>query len=69
MHLEEIERIKIREKEFQGRIESESKELKKLTEETEDTQDFRGAFKEESKSGEGQVFCGELERVPAAGIE
>ena len=70
MHLEEIERIKIREKEFQGRIESESKELKKLTEETEGIlKTFEALSKKKVKVEKDKYFVGELERVPAAGIE
>jgi predicted nucleic acid-binding Zn-ribbon protein len=74
MHLEEIDKIKMREKEFQGRIESERKELAKLNQESERIlRTFELLSKKKIKVGEEtekeKSFVSDLEKVPAAGIE
>ncbi len=70
MHLEEIEKIKTREKEFQQRIEGERKELAKLNQESERiVKTFEALSKKKIKVEEEKSFVSELEKVPAAGIE
>jgi hypothetical protein len=73
-HLEEIEKIKTREKEFQVRIDTEKKDLEKLTEESDKiVKAFEILSKKKITLGEEreekETFVGELERVPPAGIE
>jgi phage-related minor tail protein len=74
MHLEEIERIKIREREFQQRIENERKELAKLNQDSERIlRTFELISKKkirvEEDTGKEKSFVSDLEKVPAAGIE
>jgi hypothetical protein len=74
MNLEEIEKIKMREREFQQRIDTESKELAKLNEESDRiVKAFELLSKKKIRVGEEiekeKSFVGELERVPAGGIE
>jgi len=73
-HLEEIDRIKEREKEFEAKMDSERKDLEKLTDESDKiVKAFELLSKKKIKvgeeAGEKETFVGELERVPAAGIE
>jgi predicted nucleic acid-binding Zn-ribbon protein len=74
MHLEEIGKIKAREKEFQQRIEAEGKELARLNEESDRIVKAFELLSKKKIKVEEQVekeksFVGELERVPAGGIE
>ncbi len=70
MHLEEIDKVKMREKEFQQRIEGERKELAKLNQESERiVKTFEALSKKKIKVEEEKSFVSELEKVPAAGIE
>ncbi|NYZ79302.1 hypothetical protein H0N99_04095 [Candidatus Micrarchaeota archaeon] len=70
MHLEEIEKIKIREKEFQQKIEADKKELAKLNQESDRiVKTFELLSKKKIRVEEEKSFASELEKVPAAGIE
>ncbi|MCX6775625.1 MAG: hypothetical protein NT130_02135 [Candidatus Micrarchaeota archaeon] len=73
-HLEETEKIKAREREFQARINAETKDLEKLTEESDKiVKAFELLSKKkltlEEGSEEKETFVGELERLPPAWIE
>jgi len=73
-HVEEIEKIRMREREFQQRIEAEGKELAKLNEESERIlRTFellsKKKVKVEKDVEKEKSFIGELETVPASGIE
>ncbi|NYZ75840.1 hypothetical protein H0N98_01145 [Candidatus Micrarchaeota archaeon] len=70
MHLDEIDKIKVREKEFQERIETERKELARLNQESERiVKTFEALSKKKIRVEEEKSFVSDLEKVPAAGIE
>jgi DNA repair exonuclease SbcCD ATPase subunit len=72
MHLEEIDKVKARESEFQQRIEADRKELAKLNQDSErilKTFELLSKKKIKVEEEKDKSFVGELERVPAAGIE
>lgn len=74
MHLEEIDKVKDRERELQQRIESERKELARLNQDSERILRTFEALSKKKIKVEPEVekdksFVSDLERVPAAGIE
>jgi len=72
-HLEEIARIKDREKEFQTKIDTEKRELEKLTDESDKIVKAFELLSKKKITVEGteekETFVGELERVTPTGIE